>query len=356
MFESMINYESSTFLGGEGLLSHTGEGFECFLEDQLPSLSDTSEPLEEPDMLAAAVASLSDSPPSSPSDSSPLADLISPSSAEDLLRSPIPEPVPVETSRKRKYAEVEKPTQEGNKKRARSKAPSSPFEPTTSVGLDRDALLKMSSVELDEYVQRVTMERGSLSEEEKEDVRRMVKLVKNRENAASSRAKRRGHVAALEAKVSTLETEKETLTAKIASFESLLSATAAGRDILVKVFSMHGEKSSASAAGTCLLLFFGFGLLFSMVIQDASYGPTSSAFASIAASPTQSLLVGRDLQGLSQSLHSLSSMYRPSDTLAPERCHALDPLRPYLNQSLPSLLYILDQNPACKWLNPANTV
>lgn len=183
-------------------------------------------------------------------------------------------------------------------KRSRKKRKISPSEsidvlPEDIEELDGKSLLQLSSRAFEEYVRRKTSLRD-LTSEEKKDVKRQRRLIKNRESAQASRLRKKNYIEKLEAKVASLQqsnsqlrtqvasltTDKESLRQEVANLQGLIKKTPALQQLwtsginyvasLAKQQSEETQQAPASthgnnvkAAGVCLLvLLFSFGLFF----------------------------------------------------------------------------------------------
>eukprot|EP01098_Paradermamoeba_levis_P001909 TRINITY_DN1219_c0_g1_i1.p1 TRINITY_DN1219_c0_g1~~TRINITY_DN1219_c0_g1_i1.p1 ORF type:complete len:317 (-),score=56.49 TRINITY_DN1219_c0_g1_i1:273-1223(-) len=93
-----------------------------------------------------------------------------------------------------------------------------PFVGKTAVSLPRDQLLKFSSEDLEKFVNSVLATR-SLTYEEKKEVSRQRRLIKNRESALASRIRKKSYVDELEKQVSDLKQEKSQLQSQLSQLE-----------------------------------------------------------------------------------------------------------------------------------------
>jgi len=88
----------------------------------------------------------------------------------------------------------------------------------SAVKLTRDQLLKISSTELEDYLNRLNLGRNLTKYEEKE-IKRQRRLVKNREYAQEARKKKKEYVSNIESEVDTLKRENSELSSKVESLE-----------------------------------------------------------------------------------------------------------------------------------------
>jgi len=200
-----------------------------------------------------------------------------------------------ETQVKQNLSEFEKnPPKKGRgKKRQRC----DPNESTdiSAVSLTREQILSFSSEDLENYVGEITKSRPLTFAEEKE-LKRLRRLIKNRESAQASRQRKKCYIDELEAEVSKLKQENNILTSQVNNLytenrslkeelqklHTLVKKTGTGliSSLLPKsVFVQNQSKSTEHAvgvssistrgpsqkakAGACLLiLLFSFGLFF----------------------------------------------------------------------------------------------
>jgi len=87
-----------------------------------------------------------------------------------------------------------------------------------AVKLSRDQLLKISSVELEDFLNRLNLGRNLTKYEEKE-LKRQRRLVKNREYAQEARKKKKEYVSNMETEVQSLKEENSGLISKVDSLE-----------------------------------------------------------------------------------------------------------------------------------------
>eukprot|EP01122_Echinamoeba_exundans_P008823 TRINITY_DN3002_c0_g1_i1.p1 TRINITY_DN3002_c0_g1~~TRINITY_DN3002_c0_g1_i1.p1 ORF type:complete len:641 (+),score=225.89 TRINITY_DN3002_c0_g1_i1:408-2330(+) len=193
-------------------------------------------------------------------------------------------------------------------KRSRKKRKISPTEsidvlPDDIENLDQKILLQLSSRAFEEYVRRKTAMRD-LTSEEKKDLKRQRRLIKNRESAQASRQRKKNYIEKLEAKVASLQQNNNQLRAQVAALTSdntklnqevanlqgLIKKTPALQQLwtsginyvasLAKQQKEESQQAPASthgnnvkAAGVCLLvLLFSFGLFFPNSIANGNNG------------------------------------------------------------------------------------
>jgi regulator of replication initiation timing len=193
-------------------------------------------------------------------------------------------------------------------KRSRKKRKISPTEsidvlPDDIENLDQKILLQLSSRAFEEYVRRKTAVRD-LTSEEKKDLKRQRRLIKNRESAQASRQRKKNYIEKLEAKVASLQQNNTQLRAQVAALtgdntklnqevanlQGLIKKTPALQQLwtsginyvasLAKQQKEESQQAPAStqgnnvkAAGVCLLvLLFSFGLFFPNSIANGNNG------------------------------------------------------------------------------------
>lgn len=83
-------------------------------------------------------------------------------------------------------------------------------------GLTRDELLTISSAQFEAYVNKLT-EKRDLTSQEKSELKRQRRLIKNRESAQASRQRKKVNMEQLESKVQELENERQTLKEQVAA-------------------------------------------------------------------------------------------------------------------------------------------
>ncbi len=150
--------------------------------------------------------------------------------------------------------------------------------------LSREELLNLSSKKFEEYVRRLMAKRDLTSEERKE-LKRQRRLIKNRESAQASRQRKKNYMETLEQQVATLNSEnnrlREHITALSTENKSLKDEVIYLHDMIKKTpglstlftagasymasFSKGQQNLSANvkSAGLCLMiLLFSFGLFF----------------------------------------------------------------------------------------------
>jgi hypothetical protein len=150
--------------------------------------------------------------------------------------------------------------------------------------LSREELLNLSSKKFEEYVRRLMAKRDLTSEERKE-LKRQRRLIKNRESAQASRQRKKNYMETLEQQVATLNGEnnrlREHITALSTENKSLKDEVIYLHDMIKKTpglstlftaganymasFSKGQQNLSANvkSAGLCLMiLLFSFGLFF----------------------------------------------------------------------------------------------
>jgi hypothetical protein len=150
--------------------------------------------------------------------------------------------------------------------------------------LSREELLNLSSKKFEEYVRRLMAKRDLTSEERKE-LKRQRRLIKNRESAQASRQRKKNYMETLEQQVATLNSEnnrlREHITALGTENKNLKDEVIYLHDMIKKTpglstlftaganymasFSKGQQNLSANvkSAGLCLMiLLFSFGLFF----------------------------------------------------------------------------------------------
>jgi len=157
------------------------------------------------------------------------------------------------------------------------------------ITLSRDELLSYTSKQFEEYVQKLEHNK-SLSGEEKKELKRQRRLIKNRESAQASRQRKKNYIEELEKKVSDLTNENlslrenvETLSKRSSSYEKKFnnSNTMLAKCILFKFFvssvrfltskNKQDNMTHAKATGVVLLIMmfsFGFMLNPDKIIDD----------------------------------------------------------------------------------------
>ena len=150
--------------------------------------------------------------------------------------------------------------------------------------LSREELLNLSSKKFEEYVRRF-MAKRDLTSEERRELKRQRRLIKNRESAQASRQRKKNYVETLEQQVATLNGEnnrlREHITALSTENKNLKDEVIYLHDMIKKTpglstlftaganymasFSKGQQNLSANvkSAGLCLMiLLFSFGLFF----------------------------------------------------------------------------------------------
>jgi hypothetical protein len=176
-----------------------------------------------------------------------------------------------------------------SKKRSRTNSTATKKEKFTV--LSPDDLLKLDSKEIEEYIKTLSSKRSLAPSEEKE-LKRIRRLIKNREYAQSSRNKKKQYMeemekklsdmaqgsAALEKRVKELELENRTLKIQLAKI-----GTAMKRDpsLLEKLKQASTPVPAPKMkAGAVLFIFlFSFGLFFSPLRQDTPRTPAAVSFS-----------------------------------------------------------------------------
>jgi hypothetical protein len=174
------------------------------------------------------------------------------------------------------------PLQTSKKRRRNQKSD----QVNSEVLLPRDALLKLTSEEMENYVQRLKATRVLSTEEEKE-LKRQRRLIKNREYAKQSRKKKKTQLKDLEGQISKLTAQNEELRTQNSSLQSeivllnskLLAVTSENtrlRGTLSQLKAYHrkaqGEPAwpsltqNKTVAGVCLLGVVFFALFFHIAI------------------------------------------------------------------------------------------
>lgn len=191
-------------------------------------------------------------------------------------------------------------------KRSRKKRKISPTEsidvlPDDINTLDQKSLLQLSSRAFEEYVKRKTANRD-LTSEEKKDLKRQRRLIKNRESAQASRQRKKNYIEKLEAKVASLQQSNNQLRSQVTSLtadntslrqevqnlQGLIKKTPALKELwtsginyvasLAKQQKEEAQTAPASthgnnvkAAGVCLLvMLFSFGLFFPQTMYNGN--------------------------------------------------------------------------------------
>lgn len=161
--------------------------------------------------------------------------------------------------------------------------------------LNRDQLLTLSSKAFEEYAKRLTATR-ELTADEKKELKKQRRLIKNRESAQASRQRKKSYIEKLEQKVQSLATTNATLKQQITSLQSennsLKEEVVYLQNVIKKtpglstlfntginyVASLAKQQqhqpnlqNNVRAAGVCLLiLLFSFGLFFPQAAQQSS--------------------------------------------------------------------------------------
>jgi hypothetical protein len=86
--------------------------------------------------------------------------------------------------------------------------------PSAPAALPRDSLVFMTSDALDEWQKRLQAAR-TLSADDKKELQRQRRLVKNRESAQLSRQRKKGYIGQLELRLTELSRAHDELTAKV---------------------------------------------------------------------------------------------------------------------------------------------
>ena len=198
-------------------------------------------------------------------------------------------------------------------KRSRKKRKLTPTEscdvlPDDIDTLDQKALLQLSSRAFEEYVRRKTATRD-LTPEEKKDLKRQRRLIKNRESAQASRQRKKNYIEKLEAKVASLSQANTQLRAQVAALTNetgslkqevsnlqglikkapaLQQLWTSGINYVASLAKQQKDEAAnpsnsqpattvgnnVKAAGVCLLvLLFSFGLFFPQTMSGNSALP-----------------------------------------------------------------------------------
>jgi len=164
------------------------------------------------------------------------------------------------------------------------------LDPTSEnykVTLSRDELLNLTSKQFEDYVKQLEGNK-KLSDEEKRELKRQRRLIKNRESAQASRQRKKSHVDDLEKKVmnltkensdlfhkvTNLTKENEQLKTEVTYLQNMISKSGF-MDLIStgvkKVKSLQNDVKSSSVKTTgiafCVLL-FTFGFLFNFQIES----------------------------------------------------------------------------------------
>lgn len=146
--------------------------------------------------------------------------------------------------------------------------------------LSEEELLKFDSKGIESYIKSITSSR-SVSPAEEKEMKRIRRLIKNREYAQSSRDKRKAYMEEMEAKLNVVHTEKAALQQRINALElenktlkfhlaRTLKSTAGS------VASAFTQKSTAVPIATLFIVLFSFGL-FSLTSFSSNTPPSFSS-------------------------------------------------------------------------------
>eukprot|EP01097_Dermamoeba_algensis_P002782 TRINITY_DN2101_c0_g1_i1.p1 TRINITY_DN2101_c0_g1~~TRINITY_DN2101_c0_g1_i1.p1 ORF type:complete len:484 (-),score=94.25 TRINITY_DN2101_c0_g1_i1:54-1505(-) len=126
--------------------------------------------------------------------------------------------IKVETDTSLNFLEVGTGNDKRKKRKKLSCSKEEPFVGKTAVSLPRDQLLEFSSEDLENFVNSIKMTRA-LTEEEKKEISRQRRLIKNRESAMASRIRKKSHVDELEKQVEELKHKNLQLQSRVTLLE-----------------------------------------------------------------------------------------------------------------------------------------
>jgi len=174
-------------------------------------------------------------------------------------------------------------SQKPSKKRSRTDA-STKKEKFTA--LSPDDLLKLDSREIEDYIKTLGSKRSLAPSEEKE-LKRVRRLIKNREYAQSSRNKKKQYTeemekklsdmaqgsAALEKRVKELEIENRTLKIQLSKIGTAMKRDPSLLEKLRQATVPATAVPKMKAGAVLFVILFSFGLFFSPPAQDPSHSP-----------------------------------------------------------------------------------
>jgi len=180
-------------------------------------------------------------------------------------------------------------SQKPSKKRSRTDASAKKEKFAT---LSPDDLLKLDSREIEDYIKTLGSKRSLAPSEEKE-LKRVRRLIKNREYAQSSRNKKKQYTeemeqklsdmaqgsAALEKRVKELEMENRTLKIQLSKIGTAMKRDPSLLEKLRQATAPAAAVPKMKAGALLFVVLFSFGLFFSPQAQDTAHSPMKSSYS-----------------------------------------------------------------------------